>query len=219
MNKIPYIKRITVFLIALFIVSLGVAFTTRANMGTSAMACPPYVMSLIPGSPLTMGTYLFIIQVFFVIMQKVLLRDKFPVFQYLQFGMGFFFGLFMDISMWLTASIQPDNYLLRWVELIFGCALVAIGVIGQLKANVLITAGEGFARAISQVGGWRFSNVKISVDVALVLISVAISLIFMHTIEGVREGTVVSAFLVGMLVRFFMPMFSFVDNFIGRTNS
>lgn len=39
------------FVISLFIIALGVALITRANLGTSPAACPPYVLSLAPGAP------------------------------------------------------------------------------------------------------------------------------------------------------------------------
>ena len=55
----------------------------------------------------------------------------------------------------------------------------------------------------------KFGYVKIMVDVSPVVIAAALSLIFLHGLQGVREGTVAAAVFVGMLAkqlnRFMIP--------------
>lgn len=208
------VNRILLFVFALFVVALGVSFSTRANLGTSPAACPPYVLSLIPGSPLTMGTYMFIMQSLFVIVQVLLLRSKFQPFQLLQLAASFLFGFYTDLTMWMTAPFQTPVYLLRWMQLVTGCALVGMGVVLELKAALLMLPGEGIVLAISRVGGWSFSKIKIWNDVILTLAGVLISLFCIGGLEGVREGTVASAFLVGIMVRLFSKPLSFVNRWV-----
>ena len=52
MNKL---KRYIIFLIGLFINSLGVSLITKANLGTSPISSIPYVLSL--NFPLTLGNF------------------------------------------------------------------------------------------------------------------------------------------------------------------
>ena len=51
----------------------------------------------------------------------------------------------------------------------------------------------------------NFGNIKVLVDSSMVLAAVLLSLAVLHTIVGLREGTIISAVLVGMSVRFFSP--------------
>lgn len=74
MKKNNLISRTILFVISLFIIAFGVALITRANLGTSPAACPPYVLSLVPGSLMTMGTYMCCMQVMFVLAQIAILR-------------------------------------------------------------------------------------------------------------------------------------------------
>lgn len=208
------VNRILLFVFALFVVALGVSFSTRANLGTSPAACPPYVLSLVPGSPLTMGTYMFIMQSLFVLVQVLLLRSKFQPFQLLQLAASFLFGFYTDLTMWMTAPFQTPVYLLRWMQLVAGCALVGMGVVLELKAALLMLPGEGIVLAVSRVGGWPFSKVKIWNDVILTLAGVLISFLCIGGLEGVREGTVASAFLVGIMVRLFSKPLSFVNHWV-----
>ena len=56
------------------------------------------------------------------------------------------------------------------------------------------------------IGNWIFGKIKVIFDWSLVAIAAVISLYYFGTIEGIREGTLVSAFATGMLVKFFMNM-------------
>lgn len=49
------IKRYVVFILGLFISSLGVSFITKANLGTSPISSIPYVLSM--QFPLTIGEF------------------------------------------------------------------------------------------------------------------------------------------------------------------
>lgn len=207
-------NRILLFIVALFVVALGVSFSTRANLGTSPAACPPYVLSLVPNSPLTMGTYMFIMQSFFLFLQVVLLRRQFQPFQLFQLAASFLFGFYTDLTMWMTTPFQTPIYVLRWLQLLIGCALVGIGVVMELKSALLMLPGEGIVQAISFVSGWPFSKIKIINDVVLTLTGVVLSYLLIGSLEGVREGTVASAFLVGIMIRFFVKPMSFLDSWV-----
>ena len=207
-------NRIVLFVLALFVVSLGVSLTTRANLGTSPAACPPYVLSLAPQLPLTMGTYMFAMQVMFVLAQIALLRSRFEKLQLFQFVASFLFGLYTDITMWLTTPFIYENYAMQWVVLLIGCSVMAFGIALELKAALLLLPGEGLVKAISQVGGWKFPNVKIWNDVVMTMVGSLLSVALIGSFEGVREGTVVSALLTGFMVKVFMPYCSGLDRWV-----
>lgn len=215
MKKNNLIPRIILFVISLFIIALGVALITRANLGTSPAACPPYVLSLAPGSPMTMGTYMCCMQVMFVLAQIAILRRQFEPFQLFQFAASFLFGFFTDIAMMLTVWLRAGTYILSWFWLVAGCAVMGAGIVLEIQASLLLLPGEGVVAAISKVGHWQFHTIKIINDVVMTLTGVIIAWAMIGGIEGVREGTIASAFLVGLMVRLFkrplQPVWAWVN--------
>ena len=82
--------RYVLYLISLFIISLGAAISIKANLGTSPLICIPYVSSLITN--LSVGTTTFIFGFVLVALQIIILRGDFEKRQYLQIVMGTIFG-------------------------------------------------------------------------------------------------------------------------------
>lgn len=81
--------------------------------------------------------------------------------------------------------------------------LLAFGISLEIKANITTTAGEGVCLAVCQVTTLKFGNMKVIFDVTLVVLSCAFSLIFLHSVVGVREGTLAAALLVGQVTKLF----------------
>lgn len=216
MKKNNPISRTILFVISLFIIAVGVALITRANLGTSPAACPPYVLSLVPGSLMTMGTYMCCMQVVFVLAQITILRRQFEPFQLFQFAASFLFGFYTDIAMMLTEWIPVGAYALSWLWLIAGCAVMGAGIVLEIQASLLLLPGEGVVAAISKVGNWEFHTIKIINDVVMTLTGVIIAWVMIGGVEGVREGTVVSAFLVGFMVKLFKRPLRPVEAWVNR---
>ncbi len=66
MKKIEYFKRYLFLCIGMFIMSLGVAFSIKADLGTSPISSVPYVVSLI--SPMTVGMATIIMHCVFILL-------------------------------------------------------------------------------------------------------------------------------------------------------
>ena len=69
MNKL---KRYVIFLIGLFVNSLGVSLITKASLGTSPISSIPYVLSL--SFPFTLGNFTIFFSVFLILLQFLILR-------------------------------------------------------------------------------------------------------------------------------------------------
>ncbi|WP_236253579.1 YczE/YyaS/YitT family protein [Carnobacterium sp. CS13] len=201
------VKRYSMFFLSLFIMGLGIGLVTSSNLGTSSISSIPYVLSMI--YPLSFGMFTFITNILFVISQKVILKEKFPKRQYMQLVVGPFFGLFIDLGMFLFVSIHPTTYLEQLSILLLGCTILAFGIFVQLAANVITNPGEGFVNAISIKWNKEFSNVKVISDLVLVLIAVLFSFIAFGTIRGIREGTILSVIVVGPMIKLFKRIFSY----------
>ena len=71
----------------------------------------------------------------------------------------------------------------------------------EIKTEVVYLPPDGAIVAISKILKKEFGKVKPFVDTTLVIISVSLSFIFLGYLTGVREGTVISALIIGPLVR------------------
>ena len=109
-KKQDLIKRYTVFLVGLFIASMGVAFSTRAGLGTSPVASVPYSVSLI-SNMLTFGGWLILLSVIQIIIQVIVLRGKCNYGEIaVQTVLAFVYGYLTNLSCWLIRGIDPISY-------------------------------------------------------------------------------------------------------------
>lgn len=193
------VKRYLVFLLGLFISSLGVSLITRADLGTSPISAIPYVLSL--RFPLTLGGFTIAFSLFLVLLQLLLLRSRFRAEDLLQIPISVAFGVFIDLTMALLWFLAPQFYLTRAAFLLLGCGVLALGVWLEVLANVAMLPGESFVRAIVTVWHTDFGVTKVCFDVAMTLGAAALSLVLSGQLHGVREGTLAAALLVGFLAR------------------
>ncbi|WP_239480298.1 YczE/YyaS/YitT family protein [Megamonas hypermegale] len=120
--------------------------------------------------------------------------------------MTFIFCAFIDLFMYILSWLHPQAYYQHILVLLIGCVFMGLGVTCQLLGRVVMLPGEGLVNAIATHWKLDFGKIKVIFDWSLVAIAAVISLYYFGTIEGIREGTLVSAFATGMLVKFFMNM-------------
>lgn len=193
------ILRYCTFLVGIIIMSFGVALSVQALIGTTPISAIPLVMSL--ATPFTLGQYTVAINVVLFIGQILILRRQFEKIQILQIPAAFAFGGACDLALWILRDVQPTSYPAQLATSILGSIVLGIGVWLQVSPKVLTLAGDGFIVAIAKVTKRLFGQVKIIVDSTLVAIAIVLSLVLLGGLEGVREGTVIAAFLVGYVVK------------------
>lgn len=191
--------RYVLYLISLFIISLGAAISIKANLGTSPLICIPYVSSLITN--LSVGTTTFIFGFVLVALQIIILRGDFEKRQYLQIVMGTIFSAFIDFSLMLVDFINPVDYVSQLMVLLVSCLVIAIGVLLEIKTEVIYLPPDGIIVALSKALKKEFGKIKPYCDVTFVVITVILSMVFLGYLAGVREGTVISAIIIGPIVR------------------
>lgn len=203
MSKAETAKRYTLFIISLFFSALGVAFTKRGELGVSPISSVANVLSC-KFDALSLGTWLIIWNCILIAGQIIILRRKFQPIQLLQVPLSFLFGWFTDLGMMIVSHIPADSYIVRLVMVIIGIVILAFGIALSVIANVIMNSGEAFVKAISDTIHKEFGNVKIIFDISCVVTALILSLIFFNfTIVGTREGTIISALLTGVVVKFF----------------
>lgn len=209
MNKL---KRYLLFLVGLFVSSLGVSLVTKANLGTSPISSIPYVLSL--NFPFTLGNFTIIFSLFLIALQVLILRKNFKAEYILQIPVSIAFGYFIDFTMYIFFWVNPQNYLIKIVTLLIGCIILGFGVYIEVIADVVMLPGESFVRAIVQTWNTNFGTTKIVFDCSMTIIAGILSFVFSGKLNGVREGTVIAALLVGFIARLFGKHLEFVKPFL-----
>lgn len=210
------LKRYIVFLIGLFINSLGVSLITKADLGTSPISSIPYVLSL--NFPFTLGQFTIAFSLLLILIQLVILRRNFKAEHLLQIPISILFGYFIDLTMIMLFFVHPQTYLSSVVYLLIGCVILGFGVYTEVLADVAMLPGESFVRAVSSTWKTEFGSTKVAFDVSLAVIAAVLSLLFAHRLDGVREGTIIAALLVGFIARLFGRRLAFLGPRLFRTN-
>lgn len=219
-SKREWMRRYISFVFILFVIAFGTSLSIRANLGSSPISAPPYVLSLVPGMPLTMGTIVICMHVLFIIIQILLLRRQYELRQLTQIFVSFLFGFYTDVTMWMTSFMQIPTtlphaigYPLQFIELLIGGGLLAFGIACEVRCDSLMLAGEGLPLALSKAVKKDFGKVKICSDTSLVIIGVALMYYFFGHWDWkmIGVGTLVSMFYVGFMVRVFAPHISWLD--------
>ena len=197
---VSLIKRYILLLAGLTIMAFGVAFSIKGNLGTSPISSVPYAVSQF--TPLTVGTATIVMHCVFIVIQIAVLRKKYQLIQLMQLPVAFFFGYLTDFGVWAVQGLPCVNYMQQWLACLVGILLVAIGVSMEVKAGVVVLAGEGVVLALCQViPKAKFGYMKEGFDVTLVAAACVLSLLFTGQVQGVREGTVAAAVFVGLLAK------------------
>jgi len=207
------IQRYALFLIGLFIASMGVAFSAKAGLGTSPVASIAYSLSLV--SPLlSLGGWLNLISVIQIIAQIIIMKGKCNYIEIaIQTALAFVYGYLTDFSCWLIRNMTVTGYPMQFVFMLLGCVILAFGLWLQYKGGVAMLPAEAMNRAISKVTGKRYENIKIAFDVFYIAAAAAITLVFLGELKGVREGSIIAAFAVGSIMKVFNRLF---DKFAGK---
>lgn len=146
----------------------------------------------------------------FIIIQFIILRKDFkPVFL-LQILCSAAFGIFVSFSNKLAGIFLPpcENYAARLLYILISMVLVALGIMLYIQADILSLPGEGVMQALSVKTGISLPTAKIVFDWSVVVIAAVLSLVCLKTLSGVREGTVIAAFGVGLFLKLLNKLFS-----------
>ena len=206
------LKRYLIFLVGLFVNSLGVSLITKANLGTSPISSIPYVLSL--NFPFTLGNFTIFFSIFLIVLQLIILRKNFKLEHILQIPVSIIFGYFIDLTMILFSWVNPEAYIMKIVYLLIGCLILGVGVYMEVLADVVMLPGESFVRAIVLTWKTNFGITKICFDVSMSVIAAVLSFIFAGRLAGVREGTVIAALLVGFIARLIGKKLVFLKDMI-----
>lgn len=212
MLKVNKLKRYLLFLIGLFVNALGVSLVTKASLGTSPISSIPYVLSL--NFPFTLGNFTILFSILLIVLQLIILRKNFKIENILQIPISIVFGYFIDLTMYMFFWVNPQNYFVKMIALLAGCLVLGFGVYLEVVADVVMLPGESFVRAIVQTWNTNFGTTKIIFDSSMTIIAGFLSFVFSGKLNGVREGTIIAALLVGFIARLLAKKLEFIKPYL-----
>jgi hypothetical protein len=216
MKKKELLRRYITYIVGLYVLSMGLALIITSSLGTSPISTWAYVMSR--NTPLSVGTYTFIINMVLIMGQCLVLRHrglrKQLVNIALQIPFSFVFSTFIDLNLWMVQPLATGHYALCLLLLVAGCLVQSVGVVLEVRAGVTMMSAEALVYYVCYRFSREFGKVKVRFDVSMVLFALICSLCFHPNLQGVltavREGTVIAALAVGQIVRFISPRMEWV---------
>lgn len=199
MSKQELTRRYLFFIAGLYVNSLGISLITKAELGTSPISSIPYTLSI--GFPLSLGMFTLFYSLLLIVIQLLILGRRFPRQFWLQLPVSLGFSLFIDLSMGSLWFLSPESYPVKLICLLVGCLVLGVGVFMEMAASVVMLPGECTIKAISSTWNKDFGKTKVAVDLTMALSAAALGFFLYGALTGVREGTLISALLVGLIAR------------------
>ena len=194
-----YAIRFLVYIVGLFIMTLGISLSVKSNLGVSPVSSIPYTITCITGLEMGKATILF--HIVLVVMQILILRKAFQMKNLLQVVVGVIFGYFTTFSNYLFSFLPtPEHMTARLLMMLGSTVLIAVGIFFYLPADIVPLAGEGAMKAVSDTTHIAFNKVKVGFDISMVIISLISCLVALGTLGSVGVGTIIAAVLVGSVL-------------------
>ena len=196
-----FFSRVIIYLLGLISLTCGTTMSANTMLGLSAGNSFPYVLSQISG--FSFGICANVIYVIYIIIQWLLLGKNFHKKNLLQIVVAFIYGRFVDIWVFLLRDMVYVSYSARFIQLGLSLILVGMGVTLIIAADIVPNPIDGLTLAIAKKMKRPFYVAKLITDCGAAGLAIVLSLVFLHTLVGVREGTVISAVLTAWSVRLF----------------
>lgn len=199
-------KRVTIYVLGLFFLSLGVSFSIQADFGVSPVSSLAYAITLSMG--ISVGITTVIANVFFIIMQVVINKTVDIKDFITQLIIAFLFGFFMDATLFLVQILPtPETIISRSFYLIISLFIVAVGLLGYFTSKLPLMPYDALTYVISDRFKLQFSKAKVTSDLLNVGVAAAVCLIFIQSFGAVGVGTIVAAIFIGKILGLFMKLF------------
>lgn len=198
--------RIALMLVGIAVMALGIDIVVKADLGNSPISATPNVLSL-GFTAVSFGTFMLGWQCFLVLVQIALLRRDFRLVDLWQIPISVFFGVCIDAFMALLGPAAPTSYVVSWLWLAGGMAVLALGIVMTVVSGTVMNCGEAVVQAVVRKTGARFGTVKVGFDLACAALACLCAFLFVGHLAGVREGTFVCAAFTGVIVNAYMGLY------------
>lgn len=196
MEKRP-IARILIYLAGIVMVSLGIVLCKKCNLGISPISSLPFVLEDVV--PLSFGTLTMFFHFLNTALSLALTKKLLDVKILMQVPLAFVFGRVIDFFQGVVVfdGTIPSYQLLALVLSVF---FTALGMVAMISMDLIQNPPDGLVKQLSLKLNRELGTVKVGYDIACVVISVLIGILFLKHIKGMGVATIVSAVFVGRMV-------------------
>lgn len=220
-KPINLVKQFICYILGLLIITIGINISKMSNLGISPVSSIPRSCEEIWG--FTLGVTTMIVYIFLVIVQLLILRKKFKLFNALGIVLTLVFSWMIDLTgtdpnafgHLLLNFPRPELYVMKLIYMAVSVFVIGIGVFLYLRPNWVPMPAEGVSCAIAEKTGIAFGDCKTIVDTSMIIIALILQLIFLGGLSSftgdrvvVREGTVIAAIFVGQVVKLLSKKFA-----------
>ena len=180
------------WLLGTIFVALGVSICSKADLGVSMIAAPPFVIfdAIKSLSPLlSVGVVEYIVQGVLLIVLCVIVR-RFNWRFLLAFAVAVLYGYTLDLFIWLLSGIVPGSIAMRYVMLIIGDTITAFGVACFFRTYMPLQVYELFVAEIATKFNLTITKVKAAFDISLLVISVILALTLFGDVKTFDWSTI-----------------------------
>ena len=183
--------------------AFGVALATKANLGLSMIAAPPYILHIFMDNFFpwySQGTSEYIWQGVLLIVMCIIVR-RFRVKYLLTFGCAVIFGLAVDGFLWLLGgSAAYATLAARIIAFIISEIITAIAIACYFRTDMPLPVYELVVSEIAKCYSLNMNKVKQVNDILMLALSVVLALILNRSFAGIGIGTIIITLVNASLI-------------------
>lgn len=193
-----FVVRIAVYCLGLMLLAFGVAVSVNSNLGVSPVNSLPYVISRI--LDVQLGTCVTVVFCTYIVLQVLILRREFQPVNLLQILFSTLFGYFVDFAKLLLGDFALPGYVGKLGMLAVSIVFIALGILLYMEAQLVPMPMEGLTACIAKKLDKPFPKMKTIVDCIVVGTGIILCFVFLGRLDGIREGTVITAMITGKVM-------------------
>ena len=197
-TPVQFVIRVLIYCLGLLSLAFGVAFSVNSNLGVSPVNSLPYVISRI--LKMQMGTCVTAVFCFYILLQILILGRKFNPVNLLQILFSTIFGYFVDFAKMVLGDFAIPTYFGQLTMLAISIPLIALGIVLYMDAQLVPMPMEGLSSCLADKFGVSFPNMKTIIDCLVVGIGLVLCFVFLGGLDGLREGTIITAVVTGKVI-------------------
>ena len=166
------------WLLGIIFVALGVCICSKADLGVSMIAAPAFIVSeaILKFSDIfSVGVTEYIIQGLMLMLMCIIVR-RFNWRYLLAFAVAVIYGYTLNLFLWLFRGVTFDATWCRWVMLIVGDLIIALGVACFFRTYMPLQVYELFVAEISNRFHFSINKVKSAFDITLLALSIILAI-------------------------------------------
>lgn len=190
----PLAVRYSVFMLGLAVMGFGIAMMIEANVGVAPWDTLHIGLQKTFG--LTIGMWSQIMGASIILASYVIGRIKPTVGMFLNM---IFFGLFIDLFMWLKWIPIGDTFIERVFLFAAGLLIYTFGTGMYISPRIGAGPRDSFMLALHERMGWGIGKVRVGIECTVTLLGFLLG-------GPVSVGTLVTALAIGPLIKQFIPL-------------